>query len=228
MSRKSIMLGSALLLILLLLAAAIFLPGFFKNYSDSQLAAASVQNLLNAESYRFTSSSILYLPTEKRVFSQIKGEKSQEIRHISGAILGTPVDIYYADGAFYQKDAVSGAWFVTGEADLAESAVLLSELDPARDFNFTDYGQITYLGKVKKDGETLLSYEMIPVLTDRWIAKYFNPVTYLLKVTKEGLLREVQITGQSVETPDSRLVIDSRFYDYNKEIPITLPQIGSK
>jgi len=227
MSRKSILVCTAFLLVILLLAAGIFLPGFLTNYNDGQLAAASVQNLLNAESYRFTSSSVLFLPTEKRVFSQIGGEKSKEARHIAGTMLGTPVDIYYADGAFYQKDAISGAWFASGEADLAESAVLLSELDPARDFNFTDYGQITYLGKAKQEGETLLSYEMIPTLSDRWIAKYFNPVTYLLKVTKDGQLREAQITGQSIETPDSRLVINTRFYDYNSNITITLPQIGS-
>jgi len=227
MSRKSKLICTALLLVLLLLIAVIILPGFLTKYNDGQLAATSVENLLTAESYRFTSSSVLSLPTEERVFSQISGEKSKESRHIAGTMLGTPVDVYYADGAFYQKDATSGAWFVTGEADLAESAVLLSELDPARDFNFTDYGQITYLGKAKQEGETLLSYEMIPILSDRWIAKYFNPVTYLLKVTKDGQLREAEITGQSIETPDSRLVITSRFYDYNSDITITLPQIGS-
>jgi hypothetical protein len=189
------------------------------------LVEESIQNTFNADTYRFTNQSTLNLNEEQRTFSLLQGEVSDnQNRHISGSILGTPVNIYQIKDTLYHQDPLDGKWRVTSNNNLPSAAHLVSELKPESNFQFETMGEIKNLGKEKVNRKRALKVEFHPVLSDQWIEKYFQDITYILWLDKSRkYILKSQITATSKENTAAKLIIENTFSDFGKKIRIEVP-----
>ena len=195
--------------------------------SSEELAQLAIDNTFSADSYRFHSKSTLFVAEEERVFSVFEGEKSQDKRHIEGNILGTPLNIFHIDNTTYQQDANSGLWYIVENNNLDTSSLLINELDPEKDFHFSSLGEVIDLGKEEIDNIKVRVIEFHPVLENKWIIKYFQDITYTLKIKggNKPYIVSAIISAVSKENESATLVIENYFQDFNTEINIEAPVV---
>lgn len=198
---------------------------FSDNIDPLELADAAIANTFAAETYHFKSRATLFINSEQRVFSVLAGEKSGADRHVQGSILGTPVNIYHVAESFYQQDPVNGQWHQVAESNLQSAAVLMTELDPQKNFHFSSLGTAEDLGKTQVEGVKTRRIQVFPVLEDKWIERYFQDITYDLYISlqREPKIIQAIISGVSKENTAGTLVIENYFYDYGKELLIKAP-----
>ncbi|MCL1873200.1 MAG: hypothetical protein FWF85_03695 [Clostridiales bacterium] len=230
-SRKpgwKLLLIAALLLLIAWLILLFSRGAAEKNFQPELYLEQSLAQTFQADSYGFRCRSVLYVGEEQRVFSLLEGQKaSQETRHVKGSLLGTPVDIYLLERVLYQRDPLDGSWRKIEDIDSAAATLLLNELDPASNYHFIQLGETTYWGKEKLNGSLCRKIEFHPSLEDKWIERYFEQLTYVVWIdAKHPYLTKVQISGFSKENPDSRLIIEHEFFDFNKKIELVAPVVN--
>lgn len=221
-----------LLISAILIAVIIFTAyGLAQNVDLQILTEQAISNNLAADTYCFSSKSVLHIGTEERCFADLIGEKSgPRDRHISGTLVGTDVDIFFVDGILFRKDPISGTWsdLVVGELDNAMN--IMSELEPATNFAFESIGEVADCGREKIDGKNCYIVSFMPVLQDEWIKTYFGNIRYKLWITgrKEPQIIKAQIEGDSLENTAAGLTIILGYSNYNSSIILHTPVIKEK
>lgn len=191
------------------------------------LGEEAIKNTFASDSFRYKCRSTLYIEEEERIFSVLNGEKAGDGRHVEGSILGSPVNIYHLGETAYQQDSLNGAWHTIENIELGSAKMLLSEIDPAKDFSYSEVLSAEYLGKIDVEGEKAKHLVLKVVLTDKWIERYFTDITYDLAVRDKGepCLLWAVVSAVSKENPAATLVIENYFYDYGEEITLSPPVI---
>ena len=158
------------------------------------LGEEAIKNTFASDSFRYKCRSTLYIEEEERIFSVLNGEKAGDGRHVEGSILGSPVNIYQeaydnmlqamriAEHPDVQLPVmVCQDGFITSHAieniELGSAKMLLSEIDPAKDFSYSEVLSAEYLGKIDVEGEKAKHLVLKVVLTDKWIERYFTDIT---------------------------------------------------
>ena len=187
-------------------------------------AALALDNTFAATSYRFTTRSTVYLDQAERIFSQLSGERSGENRHISGEVLGTPVNIYYVDNAIFQQSSIDKSWRQVAEVDLEEARQLIAEITPEINFQFHETGEIIYIGTEEIDNQLLHRLELSPVMADNWLERYFDNIHCIIWLDKNGqYIVRARFTAVSTENPSVWLTIENTFSDFNQPLTIEAP-----
>jgi len=219
-----------LLLILVILIGVIIFTAYSltQNVDLQMLTEQAISNNLAADTYCFSSKSVLHIGTEERCFADLTGEKSgPRDRHIAGTLVGTEIDIFFVDGVLFRKDTISGSWSALTVGELENAVNIMSELEPAMNFALESTGDVTDCGREKLDGKNCYVVSFMPVLQDEWIKTYFGNIRYKLWISgrKEPQIIKAQIEGTSLENTDAGLTITLGYSDYNSSIILHTPVI---
>lgn len=201
-----------------------------------QLAATAITDLLSAESFSFTTRTELTLTGNSNpantdntadtttVLGTIDGEFSGEDFHVHGKMLGTPVDIYQLSDTTWRKDTITEQWLQTDDGRLLSDTVLLNEVDPRAALRLTAMTDITESEPCDINGEKCRTVIINPHTESGYYEKYFDNLTYTLKISADNKLKELQINATvSSGTIESRLSVICQFRDINATPPITPP-----
>lgn len=215
-----------LLLLVLIIVAGFLLLSRRQSQPPPEIVATAIANTFASDNFRFTTDSFVYVNGNQRQYAHLNGEKVGEARHISGDILGTPVNIYFYDEVLYQQNSLDGNWHSVFGGSLADASELLAEIEPARNFDYRELGETNYLGREEVDGVACWKLECPIHLADQWIENYFKDIVYLLWVEPgPQLLRKAQISATSKENAAVTLLIENCFSDFGAEILLNPPVI---
>lgn len=223
------MLGSRrfrfVLLLLVALALAFGVWGSFLRVRppEAQEAELLLNRTLNAESYCYTLQAVVDVSGAQRSYFDLVGEKSGANAHVAGTVLNTELELYFIDGALYQRNGADTAWQAHAVADIGEAAQLFAELAPAAAFSYSTLRSYTYDGVVETAAGKRMQLTMQPEATG-WVADYFADVTYTLLLDKRGKqLQQATLTATSRENSAAALTLHASFSELGEEIVLTPP-----
>ena len=105
MNKKRVILLSWIIMFLVI-AITMFI--LFLPPSAKKIPVVLTETLNANGSFEF--SCMIEIDDESREYFWLKGEKNASARHLSGRVLGTPVELYYIDGNIYQYDNARNIW----------------------------------------------------------------------------------------------------------------------
>lgn len=188
--------------ILLLAAATLVLIGAVATYIYAvPPSAKKVPHLLETAlladgRYEFTC--MVETGGESREYFWLTGEKNGDSRHVSGRVLGSPLDLYYLDGYVYRYDEADQVWYCYDTEDLGQAAQLYAELEPASAFAYKSLIGIDYAGHQRVNGHLGYKFLIMPQ-ADGWIGEYFTDVTFTVCLNRWGGLLSAQVDGKLIE-----------------------------
>lgn len=218
-------------ILFILAGMAFFAVQYYAAPDYTELAAASIRNNLAADTYRFSSYSVLSIGSEQRCFADLLGEKAGAAdRHIKGNLVGSELEIYFVDGMLYRHDTLSGKWIGLRLGELDNAVSIMAELEPALNFAFNSIGEVQFRGKEKLGDKSCFTVCFCPDLQDKWIKTYFGDIHYKLWIAgkREPQIVKAEISGVSLENAEAKLCIQLKYWDYDSDILLTAPQIGAE
>jgi len=223
--RKSLYILAALAVITIITINIFNPPTTAAGNAPQEMLLTAVDKAKAAEGFAFTSQSTLQVNDKKLEYGQIEGQFWQGDCHVWGKILDGEINFFQIDNISYRQDEITGQWIVEKNNSLQENAILLNELDPLSNLNFTNVGPVSYLGKEKIGDEKTTVLSFSPTLANEWINENFYNIGYTLYISnKTGYPLRLLITAQtSSGDVTGTLNTEINFYDWNKNIPITPP-----
>jgi len=187
MRKKVLIIGAASLLILVG-AIIIF---FVAVPPDEKNVPRVLENSLNGDG-RFEFSCMIETDGESREYFWLSGERNKDMRHISGRVLGSPLDLYYANGYIYRYNTADEIWQCYGAEDLEEAASLYAELEPNAAFSYEALLGITYSGREISNGRMCFKFTVTPEPTG-WVGEFFTDVKYIVFLSRWGELISAEV-----------------------------------
>ena len=208
--------------IVILAAAALAGSYFLSRPPAAEDVLRGFETALTADG-RFEFSCMLETDGEQREYFWFTGERSGEARHLKGRVLGSPLELYYAEGAVYRYDEADGAWRKYDVSELAEAAAIYAELEPAGTFAHEDIIEMEYAGKSDVGNKLLHSFRMIPRPAG-WVARFFTDVRYTVYASRSGRIEGAALAAVMNSDADTVLAAMLLFYP-EQGIDIVPPQI---
>lgn len=182
------------------------------------------KNMAAVESYRYSLKSSFSVDNREEVISEVKGEKSKENTHIKGEMVNTPVDIFYVDRTIYNYDSFSKKWLVIESDTTNSEELLISELNPLSNFRFKQVDTVDKLKFEKVDGTECLVVACQPSVESQLLETLWEDFKYRLWIDyKKGFIRKATLDAVNKNNPNTKLNLEVRFSDFNKEIKIKPP-----
>ena len=215
------------LLIVLIIAALAALCALLSFLMSRPPDAESVlddfrQCLTSDGSFEF--SCMMETEGEQREYFVLKGERSGDDRHLKGTVLGSPLELYYADNTIFRYDELEHKWQKYAAEELQDAAALYAELEPAGTFAFSDIQEMSYSGHTDINNRLCHTFHVLPV-AEGWVAKFFTDIKYTLYVNNRGTLDMAALSAVMKDDPDTSLTAVLLFSPENGII-ITPPEIG--
>ena len=163
----------------------------------------ALENSLSGDG-RFEFSCMLETGGEAREYFWLVGESSGERRHISGRVLGSPLEMYYIEGQIYRYDQLAGEWHHYPAAELAAATELYAELDPASAFDYDSLIEIEYLGSGSSEGRRCYNFSVIPAAAG-WVAEFFTDIRYIVSLSRGGELVAAELLATLQEDPQTMM-----------------------
>lgn len=213
----------ALITSLILLTIGIYFAFIHTTPPDAEEAAQFIQGVLVNNSYRYALDAVVTTESgQTREYFNLDGMVSYGDAYVVGTVLGTPVQLMYVDGQFYQMGADNVWRQVTGEG-MGSVAQLFAELDPAAAFSYSGFEGFEYVGIVESEDGMVQRVIVIPEQTG-WVAEYFTDVVYTLDLDRRGTqLLSIQLDATLREDPSTTISILATFYDVGEDIEINAP-----
>jgi len=182
------------------------------------------KNMAAVDSYRYSLKSSFSVDNRKEVISEVRGEKNKENTHIKGEMVNTPVDIYYVDRTIYNYDSFSKNWLVIESDTTNSEELLISELNPLSNFRFKQVDTVDKLKFEKVDGTECLVVACQPSVESQLLETLWEDFEYRLWIDyKKGFIRKAALNAVNKNNPNTKLNLEVRFFDFNKEIKIKPP-----
>ncbi|MBC7074732.1 MAG: hypothetical protein H5T98_01400 [Syntrophomonadaceae bacterium] len=182
------------------------------------------KNMAAVDSYRYSLKSSFAVDNRKEVISEVRGEKNKENTHIKGEMVNTPVDIYYVDRTIYNYDSFSKNWLVIESDTTNSEELLISELNPLSNFRFKQVDTVDKLKFEKVDGTECLVVACQPSVESQLLETLWEDFEYRLWIDyKKGFIRKAALNAVNKNNPNTKLNLEVRFFDFNKEIKIKPP-----
>lgn len=224
--RRSVLLFGAVLLLVIVLWG---IGSLFSNsgVAPDELLDKTLQNTLASNSYRY---SVEVMQEGQEVISSIKGERVEPGRvHIKGSMLKTnSIEFIQVDNTTYMKDPWSDRWITLEENKLAQSELFVTEFNPLALFNFKDIPQIKQSGRERVDGEKTVVLDLKPVVQNPYLELKYVDYDYKVWIEPEqGLIRKARMEAK-LPGGKTGMVVEMKFWDYNKPIYIEKPRLTSE
>ncbi len=227
-SAKKIMLPVGLTLLLIIAVVCVIRPNLnAPKLPPAELAQTAIENLLAAESLSFSTHSCLLLGDEEMQLGDIRGEINGADFHVTGEVLGTPMDLYQIGSKTYRQDTLTEQWLVLEDQQLLNQEALLNEINPRAAFQLTDILNVSETETENLDEEKCYKLSFQPQTASGYYEKYFASLTYTIWVTLDDhQLRQAQICASaSANNIESTLQITTEFWDWNNTPAIEAPVV---
>ncbi|SHG38169.1 sigma E regulatory protein, MucB/RseB [Thermosyntropha lipolytica DSM 11003] len=189
----------------------------------------ALKRMAGIKSFRYSLYSGFTVNGRGEVISRIEGEKNGENTHIKGEMVNTPVDIYYIDQTIYNYDCFADKWLVIESDQTNFEDLMISELHPLSNFRFHDISNITKNGFEKVDGRECLVVMCRPAVENKLLETLWHDFTYTIWIDyKQNVIRKAVLQAENKQANNTKLKIEVKFKDLDKEIKITPPDITAK
>jgi len=195
-----------------------------------EMLKTGLERTIASESFRYQAETRLTASGKANIdfFSQVEGERvAPDQVQIRGAIMNTPVDFIQVGNSSYFKDQPSGQWVSLSGNKLSDMEIFYAELNPLAYFNFKDIIELKYKGLVKVNGERMLQMEIRPTLQDPFLELRLTDFFYRIWLNPEDYrIQQASIQAKDKNSPQSGIEINLSFWDYDKNISITPPDVN--
>lgn len=211
----------------LLVGVCLVLLGFagfqyFRKPDPTQLVTRGLEQLRNAQSYRFSVIQHQWVEGNDRLLTQIQGEKEGENTHITGNFLGSDIEMVHYKETLYSKDSFSKKW-IKFAGTLSTQEVFLAELDPISSLQFKEIGEVMLTGQEKIDGKKVYVCNLKPSVQNQMMEEFWTDFEYTLYVRKsDQMLLKAVITAKSIAKAEPMSII-LEFRDVGKKFLIEEP-----
>jgi hypothetical protein len=223
---KKIIIPAAVALLLLIVCVTVIRPNFnAPKLPPTELAETAIEQLLAAESLSFHTENILLLNKEETRLGELNGEICGADFHVSGEILGSPLNIYQLGEKTYRQDTLTSDWLVLNDGELLNQDALLSEINPRAAFDLTAILNAAEEESENLDEEKCYKVTFTPQTASGYYEKYFSELTYTLWITMDDhQIRQAQINARAfANNIESDLQITTEFWDWNNTPAIEAP-----
>jgi len=217
---------------LLLVIGLILAGGYYFKTSNylipaEDLLTQALNQAFEAQSYRYTMVSQLYIDGKNQTWSDVTGEKADpHDLHLRGTMVNTPIELYQVGDTSYNKDPFTNRWYTVKGYDLTRQEILMMEVNPLANFNFKEVIEVNNIGKEKVQDKNCWVLECTADLENQLLEVLWQDFRFQFWVDREDhLLRKGQLTARSKTNPESLLTITTEFKDYNQPIQFEVPQV---
>ncbi|MEG1998245.1 MAG: hypothetical protein RR051_07355, partial [Clostridiales bacterium] len=169
------------LILIVLILVAVLLGSFFglqllQTSADLETVKTALDLLKEDANYRFASEATVSANDKQRSYYQIKGEATAQNRHISGEVLGTPVEVFYVDGIFWQKSGADGNFRQIATGELDQALKFAAELEPPSMLSFAEALSWSFDGLEEINAVRCRKLTIQQARATGWIGQYFDQV----------------------------------------------------
>jgi len=198
----------------------------FSEVDPQVLLSDALTKTTGVQSFRFKTSSVMYVDGRKEVLSRIDGEKAGKRLHIKGEMVNTGVELYQVENKTYLRDYLGDNWMVVEDNDLEKSQLLMSELNPLAYFSIKDSMDLKAVDTEKVNGKKCVKLELRPDIDNPWLEVLWTDFHYTLWVDKsQRMIRKAVLKATEKADPQTRLEVTIEFRDFNEEIIIKTPKV---
>lgn len=215
----------------ILILGGVFLGGYYffrlSLVPPEKLVEEALGQAFEAESYRYTLVSQLFIDGIPQTWSDISGEKAnRHDLHLIGTMVNTPVELYQIGDVSYNKDPFNNRWYTVEGYDLTQQELLMVEVNPLANFNFKEIVSATYSGREEVLKHNCWVVECTADLENQMLEVLWQDFRFKFWIDwKNHWLRKGELFAYSKNNPDNFLTISVEFFDYNKPIRLEVPQI---
>ncbi|MBO8158281.1 hypothetical protein [Thermosyntropha sp.] len=189
----------------------------------------ALDKMAEVQSYRYSLDSGFTVDGRKEVISRVEGEKNGNNTHIRGEMVNTPVDIYYINRTVYNYDSFAEKWIVIESDTTNFEDLMISELHPLSNFRFSNIKNITKEGFEVIDGRECLVVMCNPTVESKLLETLWHNFTYKIWIDyKKSLIKKAVLQAENKQTKDTRLNIEVKFKDFDRNIKIIPPDTTVK
>jgi len=203
---------------------------YIKSRLDAQVELSNaLNNMEKLSEFRYILKSGFTVEDREEVISEVEGEKSDGKTHIKGEMVNTPVDIYYIDRTIYNYDSFSEKWLII-ESDTSNSEeLLISELNPMSNFRIKSPGTVEKVGFEKVDGTECLLVSCKTGIENELLETFWQEFEYQFWIDyKNSYIKKAFLQAKNKDSFETVLNINATFYDWNKNIKISPPDVTEK
>ena len=185
-----------------------------------ELLTVALDKTINSSSFRFR----MAVKIGDDTISKVEGERVAPDRvHIKGTMQDLPVEFIHVGDKTYIKGYWSDKWTYLEGNKMAESDLFITEFNPLGNLNFKDIPAV----KEIKDKKTKLKVlEFNPIVQNSLMELNYDNYFYRVWVDpKQQVITKALIQAQGKIRDTSKLEINLEFWDYNKQIKITQPDV---
>lgn len=214
----------AVVAVVALLILLWWVASFFRGFTgpEKELFDKSLANTMNCSSYRY---SVEVKQGGGETVTMVEGARVKPNRvHIKGAMQKSQMEFIQIDDSTYMKDPWSDRWFTLKGNLAAQSELFVTEFNPLGLLNFKDVPIIKKTGTERMDGVKAVVLELRPNVANPFLELKYTDFKFRVWVDPdEKLIRRAYMQAY-MPGGSTGLVVDTRFWDFNKDIKISPPQ----
>lgn len=200
------------------------------NTPPREMLETGLARTIGSDSFRYRAETKINTEGKENTdfISSIEGERAapDQIK-ISGVIMNTPIDLIQIGESSYFKDQPSGRWISLDGNKISDMEVFYAELNPLAYFNFQDIPELKYKGTAKTNGARALLMELRPLPADLLLNNRLTDLSYKIWLDpKDYRIQQALIQAKDKNSPQSSIEINLSFWDYDKNISITAPDVN--
>lgn len=153
---------------------------------------------------RFEFSCMIETNGESREYFWLTGEKNGELRHISGRVLGSPFNLYYANGYIYRYNTADDIWQRYLVEDLEQAVAMYAELEPNAAFKYDSLIDIEYIGHKMSNKRPCFNFAVTPEPSG-WVGQFFTDVKYHICLSRWGELISAEVIAKLKEDKNTTM-----------------------
>jgi hypothetical protein len=186
-----------------------------------ELLARALRDAFAAPSFRYQVQAELVVEGERRVLSEVVGERDREGNfHFRGTLAGDHVEVYQVGDTAYLLDSRSGKWLVIPQNELKRQNMLMAEIDPLSALEFESRGPALYRGREKR--QHVLEFTAVPA--NPFLTTWFEEFSYRVWIDcRTRRLQKVFVEARSRTNPQARATFTVQLTDYGASLRLEPP-----
>ncbi|MGF7186085.1 hypothetical protein GGQ84_002178 [Desulfitispora alkaliphila] len=190
-----------------------------------ELMTETLERTTGAKSYRYSVKLSMVSDGKEHLWTDIEGIKANETDfHIKGNMYETDVEIYQFEDITYQRDPVSDKWMEFPNT-VTDMEVMMAEINPMSNFNFTQLSEIEYHGIEKVSGNKMYVLTCEPDINNELLELYWEDFTYRLWVDKGSKKISIaEIKAFNIQNPNNYLIFNINLWDFDKKVDLEKPK----
>lgn len=216
---------AAVLGVLVVAAAAAWYFVFQGPPDPNQLMNKAWQKSVQADSYRFNTSTRLVVDGKERVLNRLQGEMAKNDFRISGQIINTKVEMMQIGSKLYIRDFLdSSRWRVMEKSSLDRQALVAAGINPLNYLEFKQLFVAKLVGEQKLGKRGVYQLEVQPDLHNQFLELLYTNFRATFLVGKwDHRIWQAVLVGQSKQKPQDKIIIEITILDYNNPVNLTPP-----